>query len=83
MSEKSLLIFSLVFSAAVRGLSLPLSPIHVHEGNFVDQDGRVRMFRGINSEKNNNNNHVSLSLFFNLDFASPSQGIFSMTELPV
>ena len=37
------------------GLSLPLtalaglSPIGVHNGNFVDPDGRVRMFRGINS----------------------------------
>ena len=37
------------------GLSLTLtalaglSPIGVHNGNFVDPDGRVRMFRGINS----------------------------------
>ena len=48
MSKKSLIISSLVLSV-VCGLSHSLSPIHVHEGNFVDQDGRVRMFRGINS----------------------------------
>ena len=49
MREKSLLIFSLTFCSGVSGLSTSLSPIHVQDGNFVDQDGRVRMFRGINS----------------------------------
>ena len=49
MRDKSLIIFSLTFFSGVSGLSPPLSPIHVQDGNFVDQDGRVRMFRGINS----------------------------------
>ena len=30
-------------------LASPLSPIHVHDGHFVDEWGRVRLFHGINS----------------------------------
>ena len=47
MSEKCVVV---IFSLVSLALSQPaLSPIQVQEGNFVDQDGRVRMFRGINS----------------------------------
>ena len=36
-------------SSLVLSAGSSLSPIQVQDGNFVDRDGRVRMFRGINS----------------------------------
>ena len=38
-----------VLSCLVLTVVCDLSPVSVHNGNFVDRDGRVRMFRGINS----------------------------------
>merc|ERR1712142_408734 len=47
-NKQCLLIF-IVFTNFVFLVRSKLSPIHVENGNFVDTDGRIRLFRGINS----------------------------------
>jgi len=38
-----------VLASTLAAASAALSPIHVRDGHFVDQSGRVRLFHGINS----------------------------------
>lgn len=38
-----------VLASTLATASAALSPIHVRDGHFVDQSGRVRLFHGINS----------------------------------
>ena len=40
---------TLVVAATLAAASASLSPIHVRDGHFVDDLGRVRLFHGINS----------------------------------